>query len=147
MPKKQMKMSDVFRNLKPGYWRDANGVTKSLKDMDKDYLRNVIYFLKKKRYILDFARSHVAEAMYEDDDAEFTTLKDQPSDLQFLTKILEVNAELNSRRGRKDGNSKRKWGKAQKSISVDKKEDMVQSRNANNGTVAVCYRACVRNKT
>ena len=101
MAKKQMTMADVFRDLKPGYWRDSEGVaTKALKDMDDSYLRNVVRFLTNKRYLIDFARVHDAEAMYEGTD-ERVILKKQPSDLQFLTKILEVNAEINSRRGRK----------------------------------------------
>jgi hypothetical protein len=93
MKKKTMTMYAVFHKLPKGYWRDAQGVTKSLESMDIDYLKKVNKFLQFKRKSLAFMQEHV--------DMFYDNRYNKPNDWEYILKILEVNAELKRKQGDK----------------------------------------------
>jgi 5-bromo-4-chloroindolyl phosphate hydrolysis protein len=86
-------MSEVFKDLPKGYWRTAENVTMALKDMDTAHLKNVRRFLTEKRQVYSIIRSD--PELWEDlrNNTKF------PSDLDYIIKLLEVNAELKRRQG------------------------------------------------
>jgi hypothetical protein len=86
-----MTMADVFRGLPKGYWRTKENVTMALKDMETSHLKNVKRFLIEKRHVYNVIRS---DPELWEDLGEKTKF---PSDLNYIVKILEINAELQRR--------------------------------------------------
>jgi hypothetical protein len=93
---KSITMEEVFRDLPLGYWRYAKGETIALRDMNEVYLNKVREFLfSKKEWTELLGAHHISTDIWDDDDIP-KRIKN-PTDLQYIIKIIEINVELKRR--------------------------------------------------